>query len=305
MVDLNLWRLTYPGVDLEFGTHETGYPLTRQVEIGPAAMAASDTDQPMTDGVLFGVDRFRGRTIRFTGAHIDKTPLPDVEPWNKPLDLALPIARAWKGDGIRQRAGAVATLEHVDRGRVVFGRPRDRTPDLTLVRRGWSEWTGDFVTVDDMFYGALEQQISAHINPGPFGGITAPVVAPVVTSSAGESRAWLDVHSTAPTWATLVFDGPCTNPAAELLDAGGATLWKVSIAGGIAAGKTIVVDARPWSRGVFLNGVTPAPGVLRGDQLANVRVPADSSVELRFTATSDPTGAAGCTIKWRDAFDEL
>ena len=303
MVDLNLWRLAYDAVDLEFGTHETGYPLTKQVDIGAAETELGDMPRSGGDGLLFGVDYARGRTLTFEGAHIDTSPQATTRQWEKPLDLAQPIAAAWDAERLRARSGAVATLTNVDRRRLVYGRPRGRAPGLELVRRGWSTWSGTFHTIDQKFYDADERSATATVQPGTTGGITAPFMTPLTTSAVANSRAWVVSAGAVDTYPVLEFFGESSNPRVELLDGAGAVLWAITFAGYVAYDALARVDARPWARSVTYNG-TPLPGLLRGSRFAELRIP-PGATELRYTATADPTGAAGCTIRWRDAYLEL
>lgn len=303
MVDLNLWRLSYGTTVLEFGTHDTGYPLTKQVEIGSVTMESTDTNRPMGDGILFGEDRVRGRLFRFQGAHLDRAPKTTSRAWDRPLDSARIIARAWAADEVRTKPGAVASLEHVDRGVIVYGRPRNRTADLELVRQGWSTWDGEFATVDPLFYSATEQVVTTQVAAGAAGGMVFPLRFPLVTTAVVSSRRWLASAGTSPSPATVVFRGPSTNPTAELLGPDGSVRWSVSVSGGLAYDETFTIDARPWARGMTLNG-SPAPGRVRGDKVDALQVPPGVS-ELRYTASADPTGASTCTIRWRDAHDEL
>ena len=87
MVDLNLWRLKYPGVDFEFGTHESGYPFTKQVDVGAVQLETNDLDHPLSDGLVFGVDILRGRTLNFAGAHHLPLRTPKHYRHERPLDL--------------------------------------------------------------------------------------------------------------------------------------------------------------------------------------------------------------------------
>lgn len=305
MVDLNLWRLTYGATTLEFGTHESGYPFTKQVEIGAAAVDVTDVNRPMGGGVLFGRDEARGRLLRFEGAHLAETTAkrPKVRQWEQPLDLGRVMARAWAAAELRAVPGAVAMLEHVDRGVVVYGRPRNRSTDLAEVRHGWSTWGGEFTTSDDLFYDSTEQQVTASVLAGAAGGIVFPVTWPLVTTASETSRRWLSSDGTDPAAVTVTFEGPATDPTAELLAPDGTVRWRVAVSGSLAYDESFTVDARPWSRALTLNG-SPAPGRVRGDKIDRLLVPPGVS-ELRYTASADPTGTSTCTIRWRDAHAEL
>lgn len=304
MVDLNLWRLEYDDVTIDFGTHESGYPLTKQVSVGVVAAEYGDQPHPMTNGVVPGVDRTRGRVYSFAGAHLTPGPLAvaDADKWGHALDLSDVLEAAWAAEQVAAVEGAVATLTNVDRGRTLFGRPRNYAPTLDRVRKGWSEWAAEFHTVDRRAYGP-ERAVAVTTVAGQVGGISTPLTAPVTTSSLTDTRARIDSVGTLDAWPVITISPGCLNPRLDMLDAAGGLLWRVAIDGTVPEAQPVVIDTRPWSRGVTIGG-SPADGRLRGDQLETCRIRPGQS-EARFYATVNPGGAVAATVVWRDAHSSL
>lgn len=306
MVDLNLWRLEYDDTVLEFGTHESGHPLTAQVAVGVVAAEYGDQPHPITSGVVPGVDRTRGRIYGFAGAHLSTAPFPpgviDSDRWGRALDDAGPFEAAWAAEAVTEDEGAVATLTNVDRGRTLFGRPRNYGPNHAKVRAGWLTWAAEFHTVDRRAYG-LERAVSVTTVAGQVGGVSAPLSAPVTTSSATDTRARIDSAGTLDTWPVVQIASGCLNPRVELLNAAGAVVWTLAIDGLVPEAKPVLIDTRPWSRRVTIGG-TAAEGRLRGDQLEACRIPPGQS-EVRFYATTPPGGSVASIVTWRDAYAGL
>lgn len=303
MVDLNLWRLEYPGESLEFGTHETGFPFTRQVTVGPVEVVTNDADHPLSDGLVFGVDILRGRTLGFAGAHILPVKTPTHYRHERPLILGDRIEAVWRGDVVREVPGGVAELTHVDRGRMVYGRPRRYAADHAKLRHGWTTWAADFTTVDDRFYGAEEKTVTVALVAGSVGGYETPFEFPLsAVGGSGSPRALLDNAGKLSTWPVVTINGPIYAPGVELLSLGGGTLWRMWVDAYLASDESLVIDCRPWVRSAKLNG-TNVPGLLRGATMGQARIPVGAS-ELKLTGV-DGTGTATVNVSWRDAHPGL
>lgn len=324
MVDLNLWELTYElreslmsdavtdTVSLEFGTHESGYPFTSQVVIGAPAAEYGDVANPLGDGMTPGRDFLRSRIIGFAGAHLDAAPIPATRRWTQRMDASAVLESVWNGEGVRSDVARVARLTNLDRDRSVYGRPRNYIPDLTLARRGWTEWTAEFHTVDHRFYGP-EQSLVVGGNP-PLGDASANLpnapAGPVVTgSNDGTDRPFPRVS----------FQGTATalvNPKLYVYDGDGDLLWWVGIAGSLSAytfhngdvwnpstgvtRKSARLDARPWMRTITASDTSYA-GIIRGARMDDMRLPL-GDFGLAWSATS---GTGSCTVTWSDVYGGL
>lgn len=303
MPDLNDWRLAYPGRVLEFGTLATGYPLTKQVDVGAVESRNGDQSHPWADGVLFGLDTAGGRTLTFEAA-VSKVHVTTPEKWVPNLDALSTFESVWKAKAIRRRVGAVAELTNLNRGRVVYGRPRNYKEKLDKVRRGWSEFVCDFATVDDLFYGATERTLTIGLAPATQPLFSFPLTFPLTT--AGTTTRTDTVHNAGDedTWPVITFGPPGApaNPTLELLDSNGGVVWRVKLDGPLAGHEAATIDTRPWSRGAWVNG-SAASGRLRGDQLDACTIP-PGTWQVRYTA-QDQAGSSTATIKWRDAHASL
>lgn len=306
MVDLNEWRLEYEGVSFDFGTHESGFPFTKQVVIGPVTIVTDDLAHPLTDGQVFGEDRTRGRSLIFNGAVLSQTPRPSGEArWTAPLDGQDVISRVWGARRVRRRAGAVAQLANLERGRCVYGRPRNHTPDLEKVRGGWSTYSTEFITADDKFYALVENMVTAGVAPESLGGYTFSTTFPMSTFGVAASEApGVPVGGTEETWPVVAFKGPANNPTVTVKDSTGAILWTIALQATLTAWQTALIDCRPWSRGVTVNG-EHANGILRAStKLDECWLPPGEDCELLAYGVV-PQNGASATLWWRDAFASL
>lgn len=301
MVDLNLWRLEYDDTVLEYGTHESGHPFIRQVQVGPADLETDDMPHPLADSLVFGEDFTRGRLIEFTGVHLSTQPLPTTRRWERPMDDAQAFERAWRARSVRQTPGKVATLANVDRGRLVYGRPRPFVHDHDRARHGWLVYGCGFTTADDRFYSLEENVTVVGVDPPSIAAMSFPVSFPYTGAVPSESRAYVTNAGTDDTYPVVTFrEGVAPN--LELLNDAGGVQWSLKVARTLGAGEELVIDTRPWSRSVKLNG-TSAPGVLRGTRLEGATL-TPGTHELRLTAV-DPTGQAEVEVRWRDAYGSL
>jgi hypothetical protein len=301
MVDLNLWQLAYDDVLLEFGTHESGHPFTEQVKVGPADRETDDLPHPLSDGLVFGQDRTRGRLLEFTGAHLSTMPHPITRRWVPVMDDSGVFEQAWRADAVRAVRGKVAILANVDRGRLVYGRPRPYAPDHAKARDGWLTYACSFATIDDRFYSTTEQVVISGVEPGSATVFTFPLTFPHAGTSATDTRAWVQNAGTADSWPVVTFRGG-GNPRLDLLNDMGGVLWSLEVQKNLGSDQEMMVDTHPWRRAVELNG-SPAPGLLRGSRLDEARIPPGLH-ELRMVAV-DPTGLAEVEVRWRDAFGSL
>lgn len=302
MTDINLWRLAYDDVSFDFGLHDTGYPFTKQVVIGPPGSAYGDVDHPLSDGVVFGVDLTRGRKLSFAGAHFDLV-VAGEDPWERRLDQGQDIEQFWAAENLRSRGdGAVARLTNVARGRAVYGRPRAYAADLEKMRGSWTTWTGEFHTVDDRFYG--DPQDVSTSGPVIHDG-SDPSTPTIGGFNNGTRNAYvkLEFENTGGSGAHL------TDPMLWAYDSDGDVLWKAGIAGDLTdfnddLGTThgdAVIDARPWALSAIAS-TQNRPGAFRGNRLAELFLPPQEVVGFGFGATH---GAGTVTVTWDDTYGSL
>lgn len=301
MTDLNEWRLTYPGTTFNFGTLATDYPFSAQFEISDTEVETQDTPHPTSDGVVFGRDFLRGNTLTFNLTTIPDFPLP-AKPWLEALDLASAFRAKWRADAIRTKPGVYATLQNLDRGRLVYGRPRRIGQASERLRQGLLRMVATFDTISPDFYGTTEFDTLITPVPEVVGGFTTPFTTPIQTSWAGTlTEEPIDSQGDVAAWPIIEFHGPGSDWALDLFT-GLNVAWSLQITGSLKADEVCTIDTRPWSRGATING-KPANGRLRGVQLEKaVLAPGGHDVRLRV---NDPTGTATAHVKWRNAYASM
>jgi hypothetical protein len=304
MSDLNDWRLDYPGTSLLFGTLATDYPFSGQVEIGDPDRSVQDQDHPNSDGMVFGIDKLGGFTITFDGRIVPTFP-PPAKPWVNTLDLFSTFQAKWRADSVRRVAGSYATLSNLDRGRMVYGRPRKLTKKLDRLRRGLLDFVATFDTVDPNFYDTVEK--AALITPVPpaGGGFTTPLTPPFSTAVGSAELAPMVNEGDLPTWPIIQFFGPGKDFTFTLLN-GVSVVWSVTLTGSLNFDQSVTIDTRPWARSAtLLTGAnkSPANGRIRGTALEKCTLPV-GTFDAQFKVT-DPSGTAFADIKWRDAYASL
>lgn len=303
--DLNDWRLVYGDVELKFGTYVSGFPFVSQVDVGTTGARTNDVDHPNVDGIVFGADSEGSRTLTFE-VGIPRIPdrkrRGDPDPWHAGLDALDVFTAAWKARRYRRTPGWVAELVNDNRGRVVYGRPRNLKAKLVKTRQGWTDHVCDFATADDLFYGAVPKTVTVGVVPPSSAPLRWPIVFPWSTFGTTTRTNTVANDGSEDTWPVVTFQGQSSSPKVELLDAMGGVLWAVSVSGTLAYDQQCVIDTRPWSRGVVVNG-EPAMGRLRGSQVNDCVIPPGVS-QVRYTA-SDSTGRSTVTIEHRDAYASL
>lgn len=297
MSDLNNWRLSYPGVNFDFGNLSTLFPLKVQVEIGSTDIATQDAPHPTSDGRVMGIDSLNGFDLTFNLTTIAES---SVKPYNAALNRMGQFASYWRADAIRREAGKYATLANLERGRLVYGRPRGFAPKLARIRKGYGEYIARFDTTDPNWYSTTEKVYFITPIPPAGGGFTVPLSPPFSTAGSGNELSPVIANAgDQPTWPVITFHGPGNSPSIELLQ-GTNVLWNLRVKDQIKYDESVVVDTRPWSRSATING-KPANGLMRGDQMEDCKIPVGDNFRLRYKV-KDKSGRSFVDVKWRDAF---
>jgi hypothetical protein len=283
----NDWRLSYPGVDLPFGSIESGIIFQSAPEVGSPSIESDDSVRPRADGVAFGLDFHGGRTVTFDLAVNGST----TEESRARLGV---LARAWRADVVRNTPGAVASLTS-DTGRTTFGRPRRFSADDEFLGQGLSEVIADFSSSDSLWYGPQEDAFVALVPP-PSGGLMSPLAWPLTTTASSDRRMVIDVVGEVDTWPVIEIRGPITNPEVEVLNS-----FRLAFRVSLAYDETLVVDTRPWAR-TILRGSASARGTLSrlGSRLDEARL-APGRHEVVLRGVSD-TATASASLRWSPAF---
>ena len=309
MTDLNLWRLEYDAIALDFGTYATGHPLIQQVAYAANELVTDDMPHPLTDGTVPGIDRSPGMTLGFAGAHLQDAPRPTSRQWTPVLDGGSPFASAWRAGRQRGIPGWVATCSNIDRARLVYGRPRGYLPGLTDVRRGWLTYQAAFAAFDDRFYSTDLSTFTAQVLTGEVASgsdaVTYPGDPDLIFPADGGPRSSgtfdLTNDGTEDTWPVVKFTGG-KNPRLHMRDVFGQTVWALNVSTKLGDSGEFIIDTRPWSRKVTRNGL-PRPGQLAGSPLASCYLP-PGTWHFTFSAANDG-GESTVDVDWRDAYASL
>lgn len=290
---LNNWRLAYSGTNFQFGTIDSHYVFPQSGPPGISNIDIDDQDasRPRGDGVLFGTDYRSGTTVTFD-IEVDGG---DSE--QSANDLLQVLAKAWRGDSIRQTPGALATLT-AHTGRSTFGRPRRFQPKYDLTPFGITAVTCDFATADDLWYDPEDTAVVKLI-PDVGGGLVAPLASPLSTTATSDRSQTFTVGGTVPTWPVITIMGPLTNPVIEVLGR-----FTLSFNLTLAADQKLVIDTRPWARTIKRNGANVAGTLLAStSRLSDTAVPPGTyNLSLRGASA---TGTPQAQIAWRNAYPTM
>lgn len=282
-----------------------GSPVTIQnVDFGTPEIITHDTKRPRADGSMFGRDWRGSRVISFELTILTEYAAPAVSGYGgygtaSALDELGGLERAFLADAVRTTPQATSMLRYRlgGRQRVVFGRGRKFAAESSMATLGRIPVTAEFVTVDHLFYD--DQQYSNLVGyvPPPAGGLTWPIVFPWSTITVGYSPGTIAVYGNVETWLPIVIHGPIARPSVQWV--GG---WTVELELSLLADQYVVIDPRPWSRGVRLNNGTNVAGALTVDspRLSDLRVP-PGMVEI-VLGGQDATGTSSMTLTWRGAY---
>lgn len=183
------------------------------------------------------------------------------------------------------------------RTRFVYGRPRTfgTVPTGAGLNQGIIRALGEFKLTDTNHYDDTLKQVRVDIVP-PLtgGGLTAPFVAPMVTTTNGIRQGRIDdAGGNTGTPFELTIYGPISNPVIESDD------WRISLKTSLAWDQSLTVDTRKMT--ITRNDGASLAGTLsRKSRLEKARINPGNN-EFTFTGT-DPTGTAYMIIAWHPAW---
>lgn len=217
------------------------------------------------------------------------------------LNVLETLGQAWSGPGVNGVAGEYAVIRYMVAGRVrrVYGRPRRwAAPPTNLILSGMVDVTCDFKLADPLMYDDVESSVVLDLVAESTGGVTYPVVYPIISLPSGSNQGSVFVGGSRPTWPIIRIAGPITNP--ELETPG----WKLTLNTTIAEGNWIEIDTRPWKRTVRDQSGASVAGTLspRTRLTSMFVVPGAQSFTFRG---SSATMTATATLRWRGAHDTL
>jgi hypothetical protein len=136
--------------------------------------------------------------------------------------------------------------------------------------------------------------------PPPAGGLTFPISFPWSTIPVGYSPGVIAVAGTAPSWLVIVISGPIVNPQVHHVNG-----WTLGLNLTVGGGEYVVIDPRPWSRGVRLNGTANVAGALTpgSPRLSALSLP--FGVHEIVLSGQDTTGLSSMVLAWRNAYSSF
>ena len=264
--------------------------LVERAEFSEPELEQQDTSRPLEDGVMFGRDYKRGRTITFT-----MNILTHGQSAAQALD---DLSTVWDADSVRKSAGSTSVLRWNRHGRWsrVYGRPRKFAPVTGTVDNGWIPVLCDFRTMDHLYYSDTEYSNTISIVPPPSGGWVMPFTFPVTAGGIGVQQGEVVIGGTRPAWIASIINGPITNPTVEATNN-----WKFQLYTTINKNEFVVVNPRPWSRYVRRNGTTNLRGAFSADSVRLTDMKLDPGPQEFILSGTDPSGTASLTTMWREA----
>lgn len=262
-------------------------------DMGVPGLRVQDQESEVADITLMGVDY---RTPPAWSWQCNT----DVTTPHEALDWIEDLAELWDAEDIRATPNAALELMyHIDgRDRVVYGRPRNFTPQPGNTQQGNRLLTMDFKLVEDTTYDASWQSVTAFTQaavqnstfpafPWSFPLITTPTTnGPTQLAVIGGRRA---------TWLVAVFTGPVINPVLHI----GPYAW--GLAGSIDPGRQVSISGMPWDFGVVDDEGRFLPGMLDPHaRLSQLRLPPG---QYPVWLTGDNTvSTSRVDVYWRNAY---
>lgn len=258
---------------------------------GRRSYRTQDQPVPRAGGRLFGRDEPEARTLAWT-IHCEA---PGDPAGVRALERDL--AAAWTDEGTYRRPGATRPLRMRGVGstetRRVLGRPRRYSADDSGAVFGLIGVTADFATVDGLFYADNPVAVALDIVTAQDTGLAGPWQGPLADAGTAASRPGiLDVPGQVPTrYIEVVFEGPVTYPAVEIVGVG-----TVTVQVELLAGQRVELAVHPSMRRADRIPGGSVAGKIRGTDLVDMALPPGWQ-EVRYhgtdlTATSKMTFTA-------------
>lgn len=259
------WTLALGGKSVTMGPGSADAFNTAEPDLGDTTIESEDASLPRTDGLAFGMDYRRGRTITFEmGVGLS---------WSESAARAKcrELAAVWRGDAIRRTPWAVASLSVNSPNRVMYGRPRRFKAGYEMAYQGYIPVLADFQTVDDLIYDGTSQSVT--VASGGSVGIT--------------------IGGDVATWPIFKFNGPSTNAEATISGE-----YSIGLSAVIGNGSSVTLDARPWKRTALHSNGTSLAGKLTGRPLRRSYLePGSYTLSL--------SGGSSMELTWRNAYASL
>lgn len=281
MTDINEWVLSYatmagPAVDLTFGTLDSGYPFSAQMEISDFSRIVVDQQHGTDDAVLMGRDLAGGFDLTFSLTTTGET-ITDA------LDAVSLFANAWRAQRVAHLPGAYASLGNNLRRRFIRGRPRNFSRKHGRMRKGVIEYVAQFQSITPEFY-----------------DYDAVNLSPVRTVDLAHT-----VEGDTATWPVITFTGPFTTANLQWSSGGWFPVWNIGLSQPLDIGEQITINTAPWDRTASDNGGVPRNGWVSGTRRADCFLYPGSVGSFLFTTTGATGASTACDVGFYPAYAGL
>lgn len=285
------YQFELEGVPFGIGTSKI---TVENFDPGSGEWSIQDVDMQGRPATAFGRDILRGPTWAFELSTNLDTP-------EAALDAASELATVWRSLAAVSTPGRVLTLRYGLPGRLrrIYGRPRRwaATPTNRLIG-GYLPISCDFKAADPLHYADSESSVVIGTTATSEGGFVFPVTFPAVTLPATERSGQVFGQGDEDTYPIIRIDGPIVSPWVRHND------WRIDLGLSLGVGDYVEVDTRPWALTVMKNGTSSVANKLgRRNKLGRMRIKPGAQ-EITFGGSS-ASGAATCTVRWRDAWNSL
>ena len=291
------WKLTYEGTEYAFGPAHHPVELI-EWEQGPDVYAVDDASSDRDDGVWFGEDYIEPGEITVS-VKIDFTdaPYPVEECARLAMVARSELARVWRADSVRRRAGALAEL-HMGGQYIIEGRPRRARFDDADQNVGLIYAELPFVPAHPGAYLAGPEggweSVTLGLIPAQIGGIKGPLRAPLRTSVESSRAAPVTVGGDTDAWPVIEIRGPLQSKA----EVEAVSQWRLILNRALAFNETATIDTRPGRRSTRLNGRPTQLLDPRSSALAELSLtPGPNVIALRGASIE---GTAAVSVRWRN-----
>lgn len=273
--------------DLVFGDH-TQYPV---LSYKPQAYTINNQDSqtPLSDEIRMGQDSFQATVLAMKIGVKDNAPMRYI-PGHLPCDLVTKSSKLldalqdeWKADEVKQQWGQLKPLIHCDgygSVRRIYGRPRKFEPTPKTKTSQFHVVTAEFARIDTLTHADRESKVTLVNGADPQN----------YTRTKGRAAAWFRV----------LLVGPMVDPQVTV----GAQ--QIQLQYTVPAGVAVEVSGYPWSRRIIdsLGDTLRTTLVGNTKYLDQLKIPASTATPMQFVA-SGTSGASGCSVLWRDAYNVI
>lgn len=272
---------------LVFGPH-TQYEILG-VNLAAYNVNAQDYQVALSDETRMAQDTLQAQPITFNIGVRDNAPQRNIagtlpnDLVTKSSKLLTALQTEWKANDVRLQWGSMKPLIFCDgygSVRRVYGRPRKF--QYTRKRQGsqFNKVTAEYARADTLSYTDVEY------------------AAALVEGDSAET--FTRVGGDADSWIRVVFTGPQTNPIVVIGD------LQIQLQHTIAAGTALEVNSYPWTRRIIdSNGLNWRTTLIGNTKyLDQLHIPTATPLPMSWSATGT-TGASGCVVLWRDAYNTV